>query len=455
MTNLKLNATLKAYSKYPFYKDYVRGVNVNEQGQIENLDPNTLYGLRGGKWEKIFEGNLTETSDRLKQLEIQGERLVDSVNNIGLSFDVDNSQFIWCGSDGKPTYMSLLVSADNDYIKYNSDNKLTLVRVPDNITIVDDGDTFRADKLYVSTNLQGEKKYIDGTKIQSYMDIIDEMKHQLTTTNALRRVDIDLSDAYAYSSQQVNESNLQKVISSNVLLAINVVEDPNEDVSVHFIGLHVVDVYTGYSYVWNTSTQTWIRQNNRVTVSATNTGVDGVVAGSMWTNTGKYQDEWETDPSYLKGNIDNQTIVVDEQGKEYVSVDVNAKPTFHINGLKERLSNIDETKMGVIDNSNSKLDAVYVQLNGTNSSEGTVPNYVSYFSLHPDTIVKRTPEGRIKAQDPDPEQLDDVVTVGWLEKRLDKLFQQLNISNISSNGDSEGIQINNDGDITNSPDYLI
>ena len=46
MANIKLKAILKAYSKTPFYTDYVRSVNVGEDGQIENLEPNALYGRK-------------------------------------------------------------------------------------------------------------------------------------------------------------------------------------------------------------------------------------------------------------------------------------------------------------------------------------------------------------------------------------------------------------------------
>jgi hypothetical protein len=55
--NIKLTAKLKAYSKSPFYSDYVRGVNVIN-GVEEKLNPNTIYGYKNGNWEKIFVGDL-------------------------------------------------------------------------------------------------------------------------------------------------------------------------------------------------------------------------------------------------------------------------------------------------------------------------------------------------------------------------------------------------------------
>ena len=73
--NIKLTAKLKAYSKAPFFSDYVRGVNVLENGAIENLDPNKLYARRNGNWEEVFVGDISKVSDRLQSLELDTNSL--------------------------------------------------------------------------------------------------------------------------------------------------------------------------------------------------------------------------------------------------------------------------------------------------------------------------------------------------------------------------------------------
>ena len=43
MVDIILKAKLQAYSKSPFYADYIRNVIINEDGTTTPLEPNTSY----------------------------------------------------------------------------------------------------------------------------------------------------------------------------------------------------------------------------------------------------------------------------------------------------------------------------------------------------------------------------------------------------------------------------
>ena len=124
MNGIKLNAKLKAYSKAPYYKDYVRGVNELPDGQVQELENDVLYGRRNGKWEKILDGSMLKINERLLSLENNDTVIESQMSKINVEFDTVSDKLIYIDRLGQKHEWNIEVLVDNDTIRYNNDNKL-------------------------------------------------------------------------------------------------------------------------------------------------------------------------------------------------------------------------------------------------------------------------------------------------------------------------------------------
>ena len=195
---IKLKAKLKAYSKAPFYLDYVRSVNV-VNGVEETLEPNTVYGLKNGQWYKLFLGDVEEVNNRLSSLELVTKNIsedilpttqrdsalaVQYVKNIKIEEDLDENSIIFTDQYGTPHRIRLQVQVDNKSIQYNNYNQLELVNKIDNTTIQEDS----AGNMVV--NSIHAMQLIDG-QLQDVYITGDEI---LSTINALKNNNFILQD---------------------------------------------------------------------------------------------------------------------------------------------------------------------------------------------------------------------------------------------------------------------
>lgn len=489
MSNIKLKATLKAYSKSPFYNDYVRGVNIQSDGTIEQLEPNILYGRRGGKWEKIYDGDMSLISDRLSNIESdaksQDKLFREFFNNIDIHFNNVDDVIVYKDYLGNVHKWHVEALVDNSTIRYNSSNQLELKYKSDDETIknqiiFDEDGSWRGIQKAVALKYNKAIKDDNGQ-----FNVVEEIitGKEIVDTQNQTRVELDLlhkelGDITSYvQGDEYQGTALDPICLVNIYNAYDTIESIEShiqlalnDYAIKQLGvenktyfpnnLKVLETYKGDLWIFTRSENdedgSWKNNGSDLIVSATNDGVYGVVTGSPWNKSGEYDDSWQSDENYLKGHI-LSTMVQEGQGEDIVSS--MTAPTFNINGLGERLTDIDKTKVEKIDNSNNSFDVAYIQSKGTlgkdqehnkvdciNIVDGYDANgQVTHQEL---SIVKRTSNATIIAKEP---ILDDEVTnIKFINNKLNSI--KGGISNLKNTIYTNSF-ISNNGDITLENNY--
>ena len=443
MAEIKLKALLRAYSKAPFHQDYVRGVNVSDDGSIENLDPNTLYGRRNGKWEKIFEGNMAEISDRLismsDKIDTHNSTFTEYFHNIDLSFNRTDNKLIYIDYLGQPHEYVLNVSVDNDSIRYNNKDELELKYKPDNETIkneivmLEDGSWKGIQKAVALkynkhvTDSYGQSQIVEdiitGSDIikineqtRAELDLLQEkIDKQVDGYNGLQLDTINLADIYKAQST-ISDLNavIQSTLTSHAIKQLNVASKASLPDNIR-----VLDIYKGNLWIFSRTEKdtvgSWKNNGRDLVVSATNDGVIGQVTGAEWDKSGPFDDDWQNDENYLKGHILSQLINVLIDGE---SITQMTPPLFEINGLADRLSDLDDTKVERIDNSNNGLDVAYIQkayTNGYNEPHNKVDTINISCTSVSNSLVSRMSDGRIKFSG-SPLDYDDAININYVNQ---------------------------------------
>ena len=472
MNGIKLNAELKAYSKTPFYQDYVRGVNVLPDGQEQQLDSGVLYGRRNGKWEKIFDGSMSEISNRLLALEKNDKVIENQISSISVDFDTVNDKLVYVDRLGQKYEWNIEVLVDNDTIRYNDQNRLEIKCKQDNLTIkrvVDDNGNivYRVCALEYNKEVLNDEGQVDIQKsFISGTDLVNSIEQAHTDIGLLHK-ELDDITAYvqgdSYQGTALDPISLAEVYDKQEELGDNLNSAIQQELNLHALSqlevtspskfpdnLKVLDTYKGDLWVFTQEDFSWKNNGSDLIVSATNDGVYGVVTGVKWDKE-QYDDSWNDDDSYLKGHILSE-ITKDENGKT-----ITTAPIFQINGLKDRLEDLDKTKVEKIDNKNNPYDVVYVQGADTNGQEQSrdfvqhidiTDGYLNDQVVHKEsTIVKRTSSSTIITNEPTMD--DEATNIIYINKKL-QLF-------------SDGVKaftnttysafINNNEDITTQQDY--
>ena len=373
MNNIKLTAKLKAYSKAPFFPDYVRGVNVLADGTTQELEPNTLYARKDGNWEKVFFGDLQGIGDRLEglersdtQLALNDQDIQKQLKNIYVNFDTINDILIYKDIDGNEHSWYIESRVDNSTIKYSADGKLELMYKPDGVSLVnqitEDGKLMqKAKALYYERQVMD----LDGGVIKdsgylSGSDILLKFEQNRTTMDHISSVLSGLQTDV--NSTLLGVVNLFDIYTSNVENKEQLIDDRLTAFAIDALGilpellggdLFVYDSYSGNifkSYKDSAiSNVYWEVDSNKSTYIpyANNSGLAGLVVGSEWDQDGEYDESWESLPNYLKGNI-NSKVDYDDEDKNKFNRQL---PTISINGLKERLQDLDDSKLELSQNS--------------------------------------------------------------------------------------------------------
>ena len=477
MANIKLKAILKAYSKTPFHTDYVRGVNILSDGQIQELEKDSLYGRRNGKWEKIFEGNMLEISDKLISLEkndenIQSnfeqvkEQILTNLKNIDLKFDTLTDTFIYRDYLGNIHQWHVETPTDNDTLCYNDNNKLSMMYAPDGVTIkkTKDADTkkliSRVEGVYssrysvVDGNVVQINEVITGNDIannrdsvRTELDLLNKRVDEIGNNGANDSYTISPVDlSFLYATSHDIDADIQKILSKKAIEELNIESGIVDSIP---NGVNVVDKYKGD--VWVFTNGLWVNkgnQNNSI-VNANNFGISGVVTGVQWDSSdNEYSDEWENNPNYLKGHIDNDVIGKDDYGNDVHFVDADVPPTFSINGLKERLKDLDKTKIEIVYDQQTDLFTIS-NINTVNSDIDLINLIISSSPLG-GSIVLRNTDGGLSINTNSIRGDDDVTTVAWFSNKMNELKN--GVINLPITEYNESL-INNDGDITTSIIY--
>lgn len=229
MNGIKLNAKLKAYSKTPFYTDYVRGVNVLPDGTEQELDINTLYCRRNGQWVKI-DDSLVDIGGIVEEIKQKNDELFTQLSLIDIRFDQSTDKLVYTDSDGQIHEMDIRTPVDNETIKYNDNDELELVCTEDNVTIKRELDS-NGRYVYKVVAIEYDKQTTDSDgQVQTYKEQITGSQIVNKQVQVQQDLDNIESRLNTISNWTVPQPNLNDV-SNTSLLGMEIKERKSTDKS--------------------------------------------------------------------------------------------------------------------------------------------------------------------------------------------------------------------------------
>lgn len=425
---------------------------------------------------------MTDISDRLvnieRESENQRETFTTYFQNINVNFDKKTSELVYKDYLGNVYRMHIESLVDNDSIRYNEENALELKYKPDNETI---------ERESVETNDSSWKGIIKVTGIKYKETVRDEVtgeitekektltgkqlaENQVAVDTRFKVIEKSLDDIASYvKGDSYQGQALEPISLANIYLNVPASQQTlaiQNSLNKHACdqlqvtsqaafpdNLKVLETYKGELWIFTkptgSTTGSWKNNGKDLIVSATNDGVYGVVTGVEWENNDTYKDSWETNYNYLKGHILS----------ELKSDNTMTAPTFTLNGLKERLTDLDQTKVEKLDNSSNSFDVVYIQKKNTNGKEQQV-NHTDYLNVSDgiennqiahigNSIVKRTDSGTIIANNPT--ELDEVSNLRFISTNFSGLSSKIGkLANTTYPTD----WITNNGDVTTVSNFI-
>ena len=306
MPQIKLIAKLKAYSKAPFYGDYVR----YPENTVEDYRKDVGYILRDGKWVDT-DTFLDETAVSIKELNQTIKDLESSlgtrVDNLKCYIDYTNQSLIFIDDVGNQyAYILPSASTDNITVGLTSASQITLLDTPDDksIKVVDvvykedefgvavkkESGKLKAYSLYMAEdptiNLSQEDKdaylneYISGfdikDRLEKHAKEIDSLKEYTQGIGGFLESYRFFPDVEAkYNTHNQPLDALSETVRNTVLTKYAL--DQVKQSADFKAQTKVKDLYDNSIWVWNGTT--WINEGKDTIVNATNTGILGAVTG--------------------------------------------------------------------------------------------------------------------------------------------------------------------------------
>lgn len=331
MPTINLKATLQAYSRAPFYGDYIR----QPSGELgDEFDPNIIYVLKDGNWIDLAEA-ASDTGASINELRNYIQRvennLGEDVRTISCSIDYDKQSLKFIDSN-RQEYFYVLPSAKTDDISIglNQDNLLETLDKPDEETIkvvdiVYADDDLGVDNKKVSGKLRVEgiydidsKTIISGSRIQKFIDKAEKNIKDLESYIQGKGGFLDphnFMEALSNIDEQYRNSKLNQY-AYNQLSNGEPAQIPDQT--------KVKNTFDGHIWVYIQETNTWLDEGADTVVTANNEGVLGSVTGV------------EYDPTDINTKF---KISID---KEYNSADGSwqSTGTMTVNGLAEEFDKV-------------------------------------------------------------------------------------------------------------------
>lgn len=358
MQELKLNARLRAYSRAPYYTDWIR--DITSQADIPEASINNpiayarAYDSDGEPtWIKLDISLLNKetidylidlvnvTEDEFKEIETEFNRIQD---NIDFQLEVTgpySNQLVFTNAKGQKKAITLPSSYPDKFtLNINEDHLLYVMDTPDEetITIVDTqvkpiynalneivgnqkiSGKLQAQKLFVQSSDSGPT-YISGEEI--YTQLNDLSKNLSTANKNIKDLENYVQgkggfiDPYDFQRREVEAQVLSRYYYNTQNKGI-VCDIPDQT--------KVKNLYDGCIWVYVSSEDKWVNEGADVVVMANNDGIVGVVTGS----------------------------------NEDYKISINADGIMSVNKLDDTLLNLQSNKVQIIPNT-FENDAVYVQ----------------------------------------------------------------------------------------------
>lgn len=281
-TNIILKAKLQAYSRAPFYGDYIR----QPQSITEDYNKNFFYVMHDGQWVDLAEASsnlgvsIEELAEQINTLDTKIFGKNGVVANIDVILDHNNLIFI----DGKgveKTYPLPSAKVDDDTIGLNDKFQLTTLNKPDNKTLKivdveydDDGVSFvkKSAKLRVDAIYDADSKtYLDGSELNTTLRRFDK------TIKSLEEYTLGTGgflDPYNFGNLNIDKDKRNSILNNQAYEQLfdgipRQIQDQTK----------IKNIYDSHIWVYIQKDNTWIDEGADTIVNANNDGVLGAVTG--------------------------------------------------------------------------------------------------------------------------------------------------------------------------------
>ena len=369
-TNIILKAKLQAYSRAPFYGDYVRQPSSITSGYNKDI----FYVLKDGNWV-----NLEEASS---QLGISIEKLVDQIELLddkvfgkngvvqNINVDIKHNQLIFTDGSGISKTLSLPgTNVDNDSIGLNAAYELTTLDKPDDKTLKivdveyeDDGirlikksGKLRVDAIYDSAN----NVYLDGFELSTRLNKTEK------TLKSLEEYTLGTGgflDPYNFGNLNIDPELRNSILNNQAYEQLsNGIPKQIDDQT------KIKNLYDGHIWVYIQKENNWVDEGADTIVNANNDGVLGAVTGV----------------SYNPTDLSTKFKISIEADSDGISTG-----KMSVNGLSEEFS-----KVAYIENFDAEVT--------------------------PNSYIKRTTDGAVKVADA--KNGDEAINLNQIHNLLDSL----------------------------------
>lgn len=285
MPIINLTATLQAYSKAPFYGDYIR----QPQSLLgSDYDPNLIYVLKDGSWIDLAKASselgisIDELDNYIKLVEHKARDHIRIEQDLANPSDL---KFYDYNNVAKPIVLPK-AKTDNITIGLNDNNELYTVNNPDEVTlktvVTYKGDS---DNIYESFDIkrdgkyqvvsifdEKEKTYISGTAIRARLSAAEKNIRDLESYTQGTGGFLDPNNFGSF----VNLSDSEK---NNLLNQYAYDQLSDGEAKLIPDQTKVKNIFDGHIWVYVQSDDNWVDEGADTVVTANNDGVVGAVTG--------------------------------------------------------------------------------------------------------------------------------------------------------------------------------
>ena len=270
MPSIQLKAKLRAYTRAPFYTDYIR----------EAPQDDKQYVRLNGEWQSLDTSLLQGTLEEYKEQVIKLQKQLDAVD---IEFNGSTNQLIFIDGYGSKTFVTLPgTNVDGKTIGLTDKNAIYVMDTPDNKTIkivdiqtvpFEEDDSIQkkvSGKLRVDAVYAEEDRYVTGYEILTRLNIAEK---NISDLEAYTQGTGGFLDPYNFGNLTFNENrnNILTQYAYDILSAGQPSLIPDQT--------KVKNIFDGHIWVYIQKDNNWVDEGADTIVNANNEGVLGAVTG--------------------------------------------------------------------------------------------------------------------------------------------------------------------------------
>lgn len=286
--NIILKAKLQAYSRAPFYGDYIR----QPESVIENYNKNLFYVMRDGHWIDLAQASSdlgVSIQDLIEQVSTLDDRIFGKDGVVAKTdARIENNKLLFTDGLGvQKTYILPTSSVDNDSIGLTDSFQITALNKPDNKTLKlvdieyeDDGISVvkKSAKLRVDAVYDVDSEtYLEGSELNNTLKRFDK------TIKSLEEYTLGTGgflDPYNFGNLNLDKDKRNILLNNQAYKQLfNGVPREIKDQT------KIKNLYDGHIWVYIQKDNNWVDEGADTIVNANNAGILGAVTGVAYNPT--------------------------------------------------------------------------------------------------------------------------------------------------------------------------